>query len=311
MGKAYEYACIIVIDELLKKIRPLEIVKNNSLNIAHDRYNEIDKNIQNDMLKSATAGIEAIILMEPKIVEDGKDKLTISLQPDNVAKNGDIRDVLIIRRSIEWEIGISVKHNHAALKHSRLSNKLDFGNVWFGINCSENYFNEIKPIFNQLKLYKKTNKLWAEIQDKFEKIYMPILNAFKKEFDSLYAKHQKKITEKLILYLLGSNGKDYYKMIHHKNNKTKIQPFNLLGTLNQAASKKKPSILFGKTPLPTKIIELTVKENSKTTLELTMNNGWAISFRIHNAATKVETSLKFDIQLLGQPSDLFYKDVDW
>ncbi|MCL2804614.1 MAG: HaeIII family restriction endonuclease, partial [Treponema sp.] len=108
-----------------------------------------------------------------------------------------------------------------------------------------------------------------------------------------------------------SNGKDYYKMIHYKNNKTRIQPFNLLGTLNQAASKKKPSILFSKTPLPTKIIELAFKENSKTTLELTMNNGWAISFRIHNAKTKVETSLKFDIQLLGQPSDLFYKDVDW
>ncbi|MCL2805299.1 MAG: HaeIII family restriction endonuclease, partial [Treponema sp.] len=97
MGKAYEYACIIAIEKLLRKIRPLEIVKNSSLNIARDRYNEVDINIQKDMLKSATAGIEAIILMEPKIVEDGKDKLTISLQPDNVAKNGDIRDVLIIR----------------------------------------------------------------------------------------------------------------------------------------------------------------------------------------------------------------------
>jgi len=311
MGKAYEYACIIAIEKLLKKIRPLDIIKNSSLKIALDRYNEVDEKTQKEMFKSATAGIKAIIQMEPKIIEDGKDKLTVSLQPDNVAKGGDIRDILIIRRSIEWEIGISVKHNHAALKHSRLSNKLDFGKVWFGINCSENYFNEINPIFNQLKNYKESGILWEEIKNKYEKIYIPILNAFKNEFDLLYSKHQKTIIEKLIFYLLGSNGRDYYKMIHCKNNKTKIQPFNLLGTLNQATTSKKPEIIFGKTPLPTKIISLLFKENSQTTLELTMNNGWAISFRIHSAATKVETSLKFDIQLLGQPSDLFYKDVEW
>jgi len=311
MGKAYEYACIMALEKILKDIRPIEIFANNSLNIARDRYNEVDENIQKDMLKSALAGIEAIIQMEPKIIEDGKDKLTISLQPDKVAMSGDVRDVLIIRRSINWEIGISVKHNHAALKHSRLSIKLDFGNIWFGINCSENYFNEIYPIFDKLKKYKASGKLWSEISNKAEEIYEPILNSFKTEFDSLYVRHQKIITEKLILYLLGSNGKDYYKMIHWKNNTTRVQPFNLYGTLNQESSRKKPDIKFGKISLPTKIIDFSFKENSKTTLELTMNNGWAISFRIHNAASKVETSLKFDIQLLGQPSDLFYKYVEW
>jgi len=311
MGKAYEYACILAIEKILKDIRQIEIIKNNSLNIACDRYNEVDEYNKKDMLKSALAGIEAIIQMEPKIIEDGNDKLTISLQPDNVAMSGDVRDVLLIRRAIEWEIGISVKHNHAALKHSRLSAKLDFGNIWFGFNCSEVYFNEIYTIFNELKKYKAAGKLWAEISNKAENIYEPILNAFKKEFDLLYAKHQKIITEKLILYLLGSNGKDYYKMIHWKNNTTRIQPFNLYGTLNQESSRKKPGIKFGKISLPTKIIDFSFKENSKTTLELTMNNGWAISFRIHNAASKVETSLKFDIQLLGQPSDLFYKYAEW
>lgn len=79
------------------------------------------------MRKSATVGIKTIIEMEPKIVEDGSDDLTIFLQPDNIAKTGDIRDVIIIRRDIKWEIGISVKHNHAALKHSRLSQHIDFG----------------------------------------------------------------------------------------------------------------------------------------------------------------------------------------
>lgn len=311
MGKAYEFACIMALEKLLKNVRPIEIVDNKSLKIAKERYNEVSENDQKEMLKSALAGIEAIIKMEPKITEDGKNILTVLLQPDNVAKKEDIRDVLIIRRSIEWEIGISVKHNHVALKHSRLSSTLDFGNVWFGIPCSDLYFNEIKPIFNKLKEFKENGKMWSEVPNKNEAVYIPILNALKREFDSLYKKNPKEITEKFIMYLLGSSGKDYYKMIHCKNNKTRIQPFNLFGTLNQETANKKPSIIFDKILLPTKIIDLSFKENSKTTLIFTMNNCWAISFRIHSAETIVVPSLKFDIQLIGQPVDIFYHDVAW
>jgi hypothetical protein len=34
------------------------------------------------------------------------------------------------------------------------------------------------------------------------------------------------------------------------------------------------------------------------------DKGWQISFRIHNASTMVEPSLKFDINIVGLPSNL-------
>ncbi|MDR1694545.1 MAG: HaeIII family restriction endonuclease [Lactobacillaceae bacterium] len=311
MGKAYEYACVLALSELLEDVRLFEIIENSSLRIARTRYEEISKIDRAEMLKSAKVGMVAIIDMEPRIIEDGKDKLSISLQSDDVAKSGDIRDVLIIRRSIEWEIGISVKHNHAALKHSRLSATIDFGKLWFGKSCSETYFNEIIPIFSELKLLKDTDKLWSEIRNKNNIVYVPILQAFMKEFNALYNKYGEDITSSLVKYLLGSNGKDYYKLIHYNNHITRIQPFNLLGTLNQSSIKQKPNKIFSKILLPTKILDLSFKEKSTTTVNLTMNNGWAISFRIHNASSHVETSLKFDIQLRGQPADLFYLDIKW
>jgi len=249
--------------------------------------------------------------MEPRITEDGNDKLTLSLQPDNIAKSGDIRDIIIIRRSIKWEIGISVKHNHAALKHSRLSPHIDFGDLWFGIPCSKQYFDSINPIFAKLNDLKQQNKPWNSIQNKDDIVYMPILNAFMAEFMDLFAKHNQKITTGIITYLLGSDGKDYYKLIHYNNHKTRILPFNVSGTLNQPSKTQKPQIKIPKISLPSKIIDLSYKDGSKTTLILTMNNGWAISFRIHNASTIVEPSLKFDIQLVGQPADLFYIDTEW
>jgi hypothetical protein len=151
-GKAYEYACVLALQDIVSPIRPITIIKNDSLGIAKNRYeNDISASEKSEMLLSAKSGIKAIIEMEPKIIEDGTDELSVSLQPDNVATDlGDICDVLIIRRDIAWEIGVSVKHNHAAFKHSRLSAQLDFGNIWVGVPCSQDYFDAVRPIFELL-----------------------------------------------------------------------------------------------------------------------------------------------------------------
>ncbi|WP_386698102.1 HaeIII family restriction endonuclease [Lonepinella sp. MS14436] len=38
---------------------------------------------------------------------------------------------------------------------------------------------------------------------------------------------------------------------------------------------------------------------------------WQFSFRIHNASTKVEPSLKFDIQFIGMPTAIVSIDCKW
>jgi len=309
-GKAYEYACVLVLQEIITPIRKIELEQNESLRIARSRYeDDISDEERSEMLISAKAGIETIIEMEPKIVEDGRDTLTVCLQPDSVAEQaGDIRDILVIRRNIKWEIGISVKHNHAALKHSRLSQNIDFGEKWFGVSCSQDYFDEIKPIFSKLADWKSNKKLWRDLDSKEDNVYVPLLTAFANEFRRLNDAND--IVDDLIKYLLGSNGNDYYKIIHRRNFTT-IMPFNLSGTLNQATATNQPKIHVPTVSLPTKIIDLDFKDGFKNTLVLTMDNGWQISFRIHNASSRVEPSLKFDIQLIGQPADLFYIDREW
>jgi len=310
-GKAYEYACVLAVNDLISSIRPVEIVDNSSLEIAKSHFNnDISDLERRNMSLSAKAGVQVIIQMEPRMY-DGKDKLTISLQPDTVAtKKGDIRDVLIIRRSIKWEIGISLKHNHAALKHSRLSPKIDFGKEWFNCPCSEEYFKEINKIFSFLAESKKQGKKWSDFgKGKEFFVYRPVLMAFMKEFTRLADK--KNITSKLIKYLIGSNGRDYYKMIHYDNHIVTITPFNLYGTLNQKGENATPLKTIPPVRLPKKILCMDFKEKSSSTLILSMDEGWQISFRIHNASTFVEPSLKFDIQLKGQPANLFYINATW
>lgn len=309
-GKAYEYACILSIKEIVSKYRNVKIVENSSMSIARERYNTISDNEKQIMLKSAQAGINAILTMEPRIIEDGSDDLEISLQSDDAGIIGDVRDVLVIRKSIDWEIGISVKHNHYALKHSRLSMDLDFGRKWFNIPCSNEYFEEIKPYFQELKDLKQQNIMWRDIENKDERFYIPILNAFMNELNKKYKENGSEVTKRMISYLIRIN--DFYKLIGIDSQRiTRIIPFNMYGTLNKPAKNNNPDQEVQILELPTRIVELDFKKNSSTTLELIMDNGWQISFRIHNASSKVEPSLKFDVQLIGQPTALFVIDMPW
>lgn len=85
---------------------------------------------------------------------------------DDKGKAGDVRDVIAIRALQRWEIGVSAKNNHEAVKHSRLSTELDFGDKWLQIKkLRKNTLNKIQPIFNNLqKIRTESNakKLWKE-----------------------------------------------------------------------------------------------------------------------------------------------------
>lgn len=54
-----------------------------------------------------------------------------------------------------------------------------------------------------------------------------------------------------------------------------------------------------------------MKPKSNNTLELYLNNGWQFSFRIHNASTLIEPSLKFDVQIMGMPTNIIVINCQW
>lgn len=43
MGKAYEYACVLSLENMLTNVRPIEIIENSSLLIAKKRFQEISQ----------------------------------------------------------------------------------------------------------------------------------------------------------------------------------------------------------------------------------------------------------------------------
>ncbi|WP_044415138.1 HaeIII family restriction endonuclease [Halarcobacter anaerophilus] len=306
-GKAFEYAILKEFKEKLEKITIVEVIENNALFTAQKHFNSFEKVEKGEFLLYASFAVNFLIDIEPKLSNslDKKDILQLEIFTDDKGQDGDVRDVVAIRLLQKWEIGISAKNNHKAVKHSRLSNKIDFGEKWLGIKSSKQYFDEIKPIFDSLeKMRNESNKTktWKSLGDYHSTIYTPILEAFKKELLRIYNINPSKVSSTLVEYLIGN--KDFYKVIKSKKD-IEIQAYNLHGTLNLPFKNINPKFNTPKINLPTEIINISYKKDTLTTLIVELNNDWVLSFRIHNASSRIEPSLKFDINLLKAPNSLF------
>lgn len=309
-GRAYEFSYLISLYEEISKVRSVKVEMNSSYYAAERAWNTLSESEKTMYKISSLTGVNTLFELEPLILDDGNDELELKIQSDEHGERGDVRDVLIIRRGIEWEIGLSVKHNHFAVKHSRLSKKIDFGKKWYGIACSNQYWLDIKPIFDYLDEEKKKGTKWRDLLSKEDGVYVPLLNAFKEELERQNLLFNKEIPRLMVEYLLGEF--DFYKVIGIDNKEiTRIQSFNLRGTLNKQGKHHKRNIELPLSSLPTRIVSLDYKPGSKNTLELYLDGGWQFSFRIHNASTKVEPSLKFDIQIIGMPVTIISIDCKW
>lgn len=309
-GKAFEYAISkAYFDYLGSESNRVWLQEDDALIYAKHCFETQEKSQQCGFYVAAEKTIETLVAIEPGLVsaKNSSDILNIRVASDSEGIIGDVRDVVFSRpNSSCWEIGISAKNNHDAVKHSRLSQLIDFGEEWMGVPCSTAYFSEIKPVFDNLMQIKSDNPetTWADLGEaKSEDVYVPLLKAFRKEMLKL-TKSNPEASANLLHYLIGR--KPFYKVIKEdRNNIVVVKAFNIGGRLNQTVNGMKPVVRTDRLKLPTRIIELEFKDNSDTTLMMILDEGWQISFRIHSASTFIENSLKFDIQLIGNPPVLF------
>lgn len=283
-GRAFEYGIALSFSEHLNAA----ILDNPQIRLAISSFELCPDKEQDKIIRAAKEISAFLIEFDNRLVET---QCTISLQSDRTGQKGDVRDILIHNNILNEDIGISAKNRHFAVKHSRLSDKIDFGKEWFGVNCSKTYFGKVVPIFNDLRLKQHEGLQWKNITNKKQIYYDPILEAFQEEMLELFSNNTNVVAEGLLRYLLGRY--DFYKVIKENGNVSAIS-FNLNNTLKWGS----------RLPLPTRIIEISRKPTSKTTLIMTFDNGWQLSFRIHNASTLVEPSLKFDINIIGLPSSV-------
>lgn len=306
-GKAFEYAIAKTYTEYLSQLgKNVELVENPAIEVARGFFNEFTQEEQERFSAAAYQTIDTMVRLEPGLTaqKNEEDSLKVFLNEDASGEDGDVRDIVFSRETAVWEVGFSAKNNNDAVKHSRLSSVLDFGKSWVDVPCSQVYWDAISPIFKYLEEAKKNGKTWNDLgEDKIIKVYMPLLKAFRDELLRINVEN-KDIPQKLIKYLVGQY--PFYKIIKDdSHNLVIVKAFNIEGELNKTVNKTKAQYKTPQINLPTRIVEFEMKSDSDNTLNMILDGGWEISFRIHNASTNVEKSLKFDIKLLGNPPILF------
>lgn len=163
-GRAFEWA----VGCSIQKQTGATIIASSFSKLAESSYEKMNEKTKASFIKAADIALAHILEKENILVTSSTDK-KIEFRHDSAGKDCDVRDVLLYVG--DKILGISCKHNHQALKHSRLSGKCDFIKVW-GIDtngCSTEYWNKVKPLFAKLtKLRKDSNRtmLWNDITDK-------------------------------------------------------------------------------------------------------------------------------------------------
>lgn len=309
-GNAFEYAVSYLLETGLKWIFPeIQAAAASVMTIKDDRYDlvyksflQLPQQLQVEMINAAKAGLRGVLPFEPNLWNgSNQDPLLVKINP-NLGESGDVRDVLVFRGNEtkpDWVIGFSCKWNHDALKHSRLSEHIDFGKEWVGIHCSPDYWTEIQPIMDLINTYIGQN--WEDFPNKQRDIYIPLLKAFINEIHRLNSRAPN-LPALLAEYFLGKT--DFYKIIGYSRGRvTQVQAYNLHGTLNCKYKNQVPRIKIQEYSgrLPTKIADIYIKQNRDNTIVIIMDEGWQFDLRIHNADRKVMKSLKFDIRFTGNP----------
>ena len=144
-GKAFEFAVLDELHAILSISQNVSIIKNSSFKRAEASNHKFDETEKDKYRLASIVGIHHLIELEPRLDNPTSqtDNLELEILPDKQGIHGDVRDVLAIRRKYNWEIGISAKNHHRAVKHSRLSRTIDFGEKWIGISWFYTFFNFI------------------------------------------------------------------------------------------------------------------------------------------------------------------------
>jgi hypothetical protein len=294
-GKAFEWA---IANAFSTKIG-VEVSEGQAAQNAETDFNSIPLTLRSRQVKASHLAIEHIFTREnirdyPSLTSE------LSIANDSVGRAGDVRDVIL--KGPHKILGVSCKNNHRAFKHSRLSGTIDFVSQWnlSSEGASSNYWETVTPIFSQLHdLRNATNGAarWSELPNKINQFYSPILSAFETEIRFQLAKGpeaQTHISKSLIDYIVGN--RDFYKIIANRS-EVEVLGFNFHGELGVSRSR-----------YPSGIHSIERHQTRKGTTIIRFLEGHTFAFRIHNASTKIEPSLKFDIQALSLPSEQIYSN---
>jgi hypothetical protein len=304
-GNAFEYACVIALHESVSKYQKVVVINDQRLFDCKDDFESFSADNRNMMLTAARGGVNSILDCEPYLTSPNTEGLEIRLNSSSTGAKGDVRDVLVSHKSTNWEIGISSKHNHNAVKHQRLSPTINFGRKWFQVDTPAFYYEELRELWGYLREQQRLATPWSALNK--SQIYQDVLSSFIRALETM-SRENYDVAPRFMEYLLGRH--DFYKIIVLPNEKqTVVRAFNIHNTLHCKSINGVLPRSVSRMGLPKKILKVDHVDDAN--LIVYFDKGWTVKMRIHSASTIAEPSLKFDVQLQGVPDTMLSMMSVW
>lgn len=129
-GRAYEFICLISLQDAISAIRPSQVIYNSGYEAALKAWNTLSEDEKTLYTLNAKSTVETIFALGPGIVEQTDDILQLHIQIDKRGVEADVHDIIIERKDIVWEIGQDLKHRTLLSTVFDNENRGTFGEVY-------------------------------------------------------------------------------------------------------------------------------------------------------------------------------------
>ena len=296
-GNAFEFAlanclaCAVGVEVKPRELKALSADK--TADKARDDFFDQPPEFRRWLAKAAEAAISHIVKLEGKALAKAGEK-NVQMLPDSAGQEGDPRDIILPVNG--RTIAISAKLNNDTMKNPRLQfGKPDFADSWgLGVNVSPDYIDAVADVAELVQQVRDGDAInWKDFSEKKNDVYAPLLRAFRDEMLRLMGDESKSasVCRAFARYMVGK--RDYYKaMAYHRKELVVVQGYNFNRKMACPGA-----------PFPKFLISAAL--SGETTLVLTFDGGWVFKMRIHSADTRITNSLKWDVRIIGHPSNLY------
>ena len=278
---------------------PYEIYNDEESVKYRDLWEKADADQKALKMRQARPAIERVLQKEPYVFKKGGDPLVIKFNDETRQMKDSFGEMLLERADLDWHIAFSLKNNARIIASTAVADRQDaeyedhavnvynviddFGDRIFGVPCSNDYFQEMNAILEQIS--HNDRDAWIELfkDDEFiySKMITPMLAAIAREIPRICEDHPE-APEKLLDFFYSKYDYYFFNPIDELE-VTRIGAINVHHGLGRIPNNKHhytPTVDF-----PTQLLDVRFAtgphgEISKDTIQLSFDGGWAVCLTV-------------------------------
>ena len=324
-------ACVKGTEERLKAAGiPYVIEENDAYRNYMSIWNRSKK--KEELMKKVRPALARFADLEPYLHETAGEPLCIRFNgPERDLDKDSFAEVLLERKDLDWAIGVSIKNDARVLTDMRIADRSmgsymnhetgafneieDFGDKIFGVPCSNEYFDDVNAIMQNVLAYDR--ETWRkQLEDEdfiYDNVITPMLKAFAHEIPRICEGHPEAPMH-FFDYFYGKY--DYYFLNPiDKLRVTRMGAVNARGGLGRIPGTN--NHFTNVVEKPTQLLDVRFAtgpngEVSKDTIQMSFDGGWVMCFTIRIAySQKHGRSFNLGVYMPVTPFGSFRDQVKW